>query len=252
MLKKIGITLGILVLMILIYGTTAYLWMYLPTSGSRISDYKNPQAALLVIDLQEDTSGPSSTFFPADKTGPLIARVNQVIEAADDHQMPVIYIGQTLDDNAINRAISGGKMIEGQPGIRQDSRLKKVSSVCFLKKRSDAFSSPELNKYLVDHQINRIYLVGLDAVYCVYKTGQGGVNRGYAVTIIPDATITSTDKTRSDILTMYKKHGISTMSSSQFLSLKGTAGSRNQIIEPQGRKTMKVNLSMSESFTISR
>jgi len=225
MLKKIGITLGILLLMILIYGTTAYLWMYLPTSGSRISDYSKPQTALLVIDLQKDICCPSSKLFPADKTGPLITRVNQVIEAADARRMPVIYIGQVLADNAINRAISGGTMIEGTPGAKQDPRVKKVSSVCFLKKRSDAFSSPELNKYLVDHQVNQVYLVGVDAVYCVYKTGLGAVNRGYDVTIIPDATVTSSDKSRDEILAMYKKHNISAMPASEFLSLKGTEAS---------------------------
>ena len=113
-------------------------------------------------------------------------------------------------------------MIEGTPGTAQDSRLKTVSTVSFIKKRSDAFSSPELNKYLVEHRINRIYLVGVDAVYCVYKTGLGGINRGYDVTIIPDATATSSDKSESEILAMYKKHHISAMSSAQFLSLKDT------------------------------
>ena len=222
MRKKIFITLGILVLAILIYSVSAYLWMYLPTSGSRISDYKNPQTALLVIDLQEDTSGPTSKYLPADKTGPLITWVNQVIEAADARRMPVIYISQVLGDNAINRAMSGGAMIEGTPGSAQDSRLKTVSTVSFIKKRSDAFSNPELNKYLVENEINRIYLVGVDAVYCVYNTSLGAINRGYDVTIIPDATATSSNKSELEILAMYKKHNISAMSSAQFLSLKDT------------------------------
>lgn len=219
MLKKIFITVGILLVIVLGFGLSGYLWMYTPTSGSKIASYPEPKSALLIVDIQEDITGPASRMLDNSRSEPLITTVNKIIETANLRKMPVVYIGQEMEDNFINRALSGGTVIEGQPGTKQDSRLKIVDSAYFPKRRADAFSNQELEKYLAARQVQKLYVVGVDAVYCVFKTAQGGVNRGYEVTIIPDATLTMTDKSSSEIAEMYKKASITTMSSTEFLKL---------------------------------
>lgn len=218
-LKRILVVLGVLVIVIAGLGVADYLWIYTSTTGSRISEYPVPHSALLVVDVQEDITGPKSTMLDSSKSEPLIATINQVIEAADNRKMPVIYIGQEYKNDFISRAVLDNKLIEGQPGTRLDSRLKTVNSIYFPKLRCDAFSNHDLEQYLVDHQIQKIYVTGVDAVYCVYKTALGGVNRGYDVTIIPDATATKTKKTSGEIIQMYKNDGISIMSSDEFVYL---------------------------------
>lgn len=218
MLKKVFITIGILIVIVLGLGLSGYLWMYTPTSGSKIAVYPEPKSALLVVDIQEDITGRASTMLENSRAEPLITTVNTVIESASLRNMPIVYIGQEIEDNFINRALSGGTVIAGQPGTKQDSRLKIVNSTYFPKKRADAFSNQEMERYLAAQQVQKLYVVGVDAVYCVFKTAQGGVNRGYEVTIIADATLTMTDKSWAEIAEMYKKAGIATISSTEFLN----------------------------------
>lgn len=227
-LKRILIVLGILVIVILAWGVINFLWMYTPSTGSKIAEYQTPQSALLVVDVQEDTTGPASKMLDSTKSEPLISNVNQIIETANLLKMPVIYIGQEFNNDFISRALLDNKLIKGRPGTKLDARLKMVNSVYFPKLRSDAFSNPALERYLIENQIQKIYIVGVDAVYCVYKTAVGGVNRDYDVTIVSDAIATGTKKTSAEILEMYKKDRISTMSSDDFLHLKMSVGTGNE------------------------
>jgi len=217
-LKIILIALGVVVITSVALGSINYVWMGLPTKGPKISQYPAPQAALLVVDIQEDITGPASKMLNSSKSETLISTVNQMIETSNSRKMPVIYIGQEFNDDSISRTLLGNTLIKGQPGTKLDSRLRMVNSIYFPKLRSDAFSNPDLEEYLVENQIQKIYVVGADAVYCAYKTALGGVNRGYDVTIIPDATATKTNKSSEEIIKMYEKDKITVMSSSEFLS----------------------------------
>lgn len=226
MFKKILIGIGVVAFLIIALGTASYFWMYTPTKGPKIEKYQIPQSALLVVDVQEDVTGPATKMYSSSQSEHLLTRVNQLIESADAYEMPVVYIGQEFADNFINRALLGKTLIEGQAGTKLDARLEKVNSIYFPKRRSDAFSNPALSRYLVENQVAKLYIIGADAAFCVYRTAQGGVNRGYDVTIISDATITWTKKTSDDILKMYKNDQISKLNRDEFLLMLDKTGSK--------------------------
>lgn len=81
----------------------------------------------------------------------------------------------------------------------------------FTKRISDAFSNPLLDELLIRNQVNELFLTGLDAAYCVHTTAQGGLNRGYKVTVVRDAILTQ--KNMDAVLKRYKKDGIATITS---------------------------------------
>ncbi|MRR10465.1 cysteine hydrolase [bacterium] len=74
----------------------------------------------------------------------------------------------------------------GTPGAALDARLRRVSDDVFTKQRSDAFSNPELERFLSARRVDRLYLCGIDGAHCVLATARGGRNRGYKVTLLED------------------------------------------------------------------
>ncbi len=191
--------------------------MFTPTQGVKIAAYSNPQKALLVIDVQEDYTGlkgKQPVLYP--NVGPQIAIINGLIDKASRAGVRVVYIRQIFDDNFISHLL-GGRSIEGKPGVELDSRINVVSRNDFTKKLSDAFSNPQLEAFLVGNQVNELYLVGLDAAYCVYNTAKGALNRGYKVTVVKDAIMTR--KNMNDILKRYEQEGIISTSSREIAGM---------------------------------
>ncbi len=181
--------------------------VFTPTQGAKIAVYANPQKALLVIDVQEDYTGLKGKQ-PSlyNNVEPQIAAINKLIDKASKSGAKVIYIRQICDDNFLSRLLGGGRAIEGKPGTELDSRISVVSRNDFTKKFSDAFSNPRLDDFLISNQVNEVYLVGLDAAYCVYNTARGALNRGYKVKVVKDAIMTR--KNMSEILKRYEEEGI--------------------------------------------
>ena len=189
--------------------------IYTPTKGSKISQYAVPKKALLVIDVQEDYTGLKSNKSPLFKdVDGQILKVNRMIEAAAGAEMEVVYIRQIFDNNFIARLFIN-RTIEGLPGTELDSRVKMINKNDFTKKISDAFSNPLLEQFLIKNQVNELFLVGLDAAYCVHKTAVGGLNRGYKVSVVKDAVMTR--KNMADILKQYEKDGIAIITIEGFL-----------------------------------
>ena len=185
--------------------------MYTPTQGAKIAAYSRPQKALLVIDVQEDYTGlkgKQPVLYP--NVEPQIAVINGLISKASKAGVRVVYIRQIFDDNFISQLL-GGRTIEGKPGAELDGRVNLVNRNDFTKKFSDAFSNPQLDAFLTGGQVNELYLVGLDAAYCVYNTARGALNRGYKVTVVKDAIMTR--KELSEVLKRYEKEGITSISS---------------------------------------
>ena len=189
--------------------------MYTPTTGPRISSYADPAKALIVIDVQDDYTGVSGRKEPMFKNvDDQISRINKLIDQASSAGMQVVYIRHLFPDNVIMRNLIG-RTIEGLPGAELDKRINVVSTNEFTKKISDAFSNPKLSEFLTAHHVNELYLTGLDGAYCVYKTALGGMNRGYHVTVITDAVISS--KKIEDVLELYKENGVATITSDMLL-----------------------------------
>ena len=157
-----------------------------PTKGPKIEIYTSPRTALLVIDLQEDYTGPEAKQYyrDADK---IISVTNELIVEAQSKGTLVVFIENTFA-NPIFRVIVGGLNAPGAPGTEMDRRLIRIPGTrTFVKQTSDAFSTPELEIFLRNNQVNHVLVAGLDGVACVDATARGALNRGYEVTMIPKA-----------------------------------------------------------------
>ena len=201
--------------------------MYTPTEGRMIDMYEAPAKAVLVIDVQEDFSGHNGSkpiLFP--DVEPQIDSINRISVNALRATMEVAYIRQVFEDNFFTRYFLK-RAIEGQPGVEQDSRIKVINRNDFTKRISDAFSNPRLDEFLVSKRVDEIYLVGLDAAYCVYYTALGALNRGYKVTVVTDAVMTTRDMDK--VLKKYKKHGISVTTTDELLSFIDSRSKQMQV-----------------------
>jgi nicotinamidase-related amidase len=176
-----------------------------PTNGHPISEYSGPKSALLVIDMQNDTTGDNS--FYGDTTD-FIAKVNQSIDIAKKNSMEIVYIKQEYKNNPLDLLISSGKYRAGTEGVQLDSRLQVANENIFTKVKSDAFSSKNLENYLAAKQIDTIYIVGADATACVYKTALGGINRKYKVFVVEDSIISLNSEIIKKMLNKYSSDGI--------------------------------------------
>jgi nicotinamidase-related amidase len=184
-----------------------------PTSGGAIGEYSDPKSALLVLDMQNDTTGNSS--FYGDTTD-FINKVNQAIDIAKKKSMEIVYTKQELENNPLDLLISSGKYKAGTVGVQLDSRLQVANENIFSKVKSDAFSSKNFENYLVSKQIDTIYIVGADATACVYKTALGGINRKYKVFVVEDSIISLNDEIIKEMLKKYSSDGIGITSLEQF------------------------------------
>lgn len=203
------------------------LWnMFIPTRGKRIGRYPHPAKALLVMDIQESSNGKAAVIdLPADTPfGRMVKAVNRLIESFDSAGMEVAYVRQVFSRNFITR-LHGGRILSGSIEPRICRWITVINSNDFAKNRTDAFSSRQLERFLIDRQVDEVFLVGLDAAFCVYYTALGALNRGYRVTVVSDAIMTGKNMAR--VLTRYREKGITVMDSRDVAAvLFGTAADK--------------------------
>lgn len=176
----VGVVIGFLTLLFLVAPPSG------PTKGPKIGTYSSPRTALLVVDLQEDYTGPAAKqhYRDADK---IISATNELIAEAQSKGTLVVFIENTFT-NPIFRVLVGGMNAPGAPGTEMDRRLIRIPGTrTFVKQTPDAFSTPELETFLRNNQVNHVLIAGLDGVACVDATARGALNRGYEVTMITKA-----------------------------------------------------------------
>ena len=97
--------------------------------------------------------------------------------------------------------------------------FRSINGNDFEKNRTDSFSNRQFEQLLIDRQVGELYLVGVDAAYCVYYTARGALNRGYKVTVVTDAVMSR--HSMAGVLERYRRNGIGVITSEILL---GTAG----------------------------
>jgi nicotinamidase-related amidase len=151
------------------------------TSGPRIGVYDNPQVGLVVIDAQKD--------FLGEEDGRLLAAVDPLIEGAPGLGVGVVYV-------------------RSEPGGEFDPRLGEKHDPAFVKRRSDAFSNPDLDAYFRAHEIDHLVLVGARADASIYYTALGATNRGYKVAVVGDAVAARSAADRDASLEALRRRGV--------------------------------------------
>jgi len=161
------------------------------TTGPRIKNDAAPRTAILVIDLQEDYTGPQAKqpYRDADK---ILAATNELLGKAQAEGNLVVFI-ENIETGWFVHFLTGGINAPGAPGTEMDRRLMRVpGSVTFTKQAPDAFSNPDFDSFLRENQVGHVVITGLDAAVCVNATSQGALNRGYKVTMETSAIATNT------------------------------------------------------------
>jgi len=193
--------------------TAASLTISLPTKGEPAGPYANPRSALVVIDVQNDTTGNTHRY---GDTASFVENVNRAVAIAGQAGMDILYVKNEYGNNPVVLLLSAGRYRRGTPGAELDGSLQVVNGNIFSKSVGDSFSSEEFERYLVSREVGTLWLAGADAAACVYSTAMGGLNRNYRVCVIEDALITVSDSVMRQMLAQYRTDGIEVVSLEQF------------------------------------
>jgi len=210
--KKMLIIIACIIISLLAVVAGRMLFLSSATTGKTITDYRYGKAALLVIDIQDDTL--SIPQYSNSKE--LIHNINTSIEYAVENEMEIIYIKQEFS-NIFDSLLAGGMYKANSEGSKLSSQLLIKSDNIFSKLRSDSFSENNFEQYLIDNQIDTLFIVGADASACVYKTSLGGVSRGYHVVVLEDCLFSVDKNIQNKMLEQYKKDGINVKNMGVFL-----------------------------------
>jgi nicotinamidase-related amidase len=183
-----------------------------PTAGARISDYPNPQKALLIIDVQND-----SLKHDFKNTEAMIAAINQTIAKAASAGWEIIYIKTEYPCYGYQTHKIAIPFGHNTPGAEIDRRIKIASDNIFTKWKGDAMSNKELNDFLISKQINELYLTGVDGLQCVLFTLLGALNRGYKVHVIREAIDFLAPKNFADAEVIFKRSGADLIDLKEFI-----------------------------------
>lgn len=135
--------------------------------------------ALLVIDAQEICLGENhADFFDYDRD--LVNNINAIIE--ENKENTVVYVFNYMKRNFINK-FAPYQVYENTPQAEPVKSLNIISKHKFAKYAGNAFSNPELDKFLKEKGVDTVEVVGVDGGGCVALTALGAVKNGYAVIV---------------------------------------------------------------------
>ncbi|GET22348.1 hypothetical protein JCM18694_25940 [Prolixibacter denitrificans] len=176
------------------------------SEGEPIATSDVVRPALLVIDVQGATTGEASlnSYYIAESES-LIRTINQLTESFHSHNIPVIYIRSEITNPLIN--LLNASYAKGGIGARFDKRMNLVSDMEVIKSRNDAFLKTSLDELLRQHQVNKLYIVGLDAAHCINTTVAAAQNRNYDVTLIKEAILSKSAQMKDSMMTVFHARG---------------------------------------------
>jgi nicotinamidase-related amidase len=183
----------------------AYVLVFVPlgsTSGPPIAAYPTPRTALLVMDLQRDFLADDGRMPVArDQVTGMLDATNALLARATELGLDVVYVRNAFSEwDVIGNLARNGAAVAGSDGARLDPRVRAVGNAGFTKDQPDAFSNPELDAHLREHEIGRLVVAGVFADQCVRATVLGALNREYQVTVLSDGVAAATDRDREQAL----------------------------------------------------
>jgi nicotinamidase-related amidase len=177
------------------------------SKGKPIEIYSEYNYALLVIDIQEATTGDVSMYpFFKKNSDDLIKNINQIAESLKSQNIPVVYVRSEITNPLIN--LINSSYAKGNPGAQYDKRLKIVSNLKVVKKYKDSFRKTNLDSILASNKVNELYIVGLDAAECVNGTVEAAQNRNYRVNLIEEAILSKSGEMKDSMIVNFKSRGV--------------------------------------------
>jgi len=180
------------------------------TKGLPIETYLHPKSALLVIDIQEATTGPISlTPFFQENSDELIKNINRVIDSCINHNVLVILIRNEISNPLIN--LINNSYAKGSQGTQFDKRINTTSGLEVIKRAKDSFKNTTLDSLLTSNKVSKLYIVGLDAAECINATVEASQNRNYNVNLIEEAILSKTTETKDSMIIVFKNRGVNVL-----------------------------------------
>ena len=179
------------------------------TNEVKKSNFENSQKALLVMDMQVDLIDENGKF-PIEKSqiNSLIEKVNSIINDYYSNDYIIIYIRNIVKKGNIKNIFLNNATKEGTSGIEIDPRINIVSENIFDKYKGSALSNESFNNFLKNNKIGELYLCGVMANGCVYRTSLDAFKRGYNVNYISNAVGARNEKDIESTIVRLRKKGI--------------------------------------------
>jgi nicotinamidase-related amidase len=139
------------------------------------------KTALLVIDVQKDFDDPS---WGKRNNPDAESNIALLLSEWRKHELPIIHIRHcSVEPNSPLRAeLPGNEFKEEVQPLPEEKQFSKLVN--------SAFIGTELEKYLKEHDISSLVIVGLTTDHCVSTSVRMAANLGFNVTLISDATAT--------------------------------------------------------------
>lgn len=160
------------------------------SSGRPIATAERPGTALLVVDVQPDFLG----LYESTARGRALDEVRGAVARARAEGWPVIAIRQgwqTPGMRFVARIFSGGRGLAWRPGTEVLPEVAAVADHVVNKRVQDSFETGELDDLLRGLRVGRLVVTGLDGCACVRTTALAALRRGYKVTIVERAVLST-------------------------------------------------------------
>ncbi len=177
------------------------------SEGEPITNPGSEQTALLIIDIQEGTTGTVSfTESYKEQSDKLIAHLNRIAKEGLEKGWIIIYVRSEVVNPLLN--LINSTLARGSEGARLDKRLNILSEFVVTKRKNDSFINTPLDKILTDNKTGKVVITGLDAGHCVMSTVRAALNRNYRVAVIPEAIITKNKADMPAIIDQFRDLGV--------------------------------------------
>jgi nicotinamidase-related amidase len=108
--------------------------------------------------------------------------------------------------------ILNNTMARGTEGAELDPRLVIQPGEVVVKRKNDSFKDTNLDQILTEHEIGKLVLVGLDASACVKSTVLAAHNRGYRISVVEEAVISSKEEDKTEAIKEFRDMGVEIVS----------------------------------------
>jgi len=181
------------------------------SEGVPIENPDSSKVALLIIDIQEGTTGTvSATEGYIEQSATFISRVNEVIRKAESRGNPLIYIKSEVANPLIN--VLNNTLARGSEGAAFDERLLIRPGYVVTKRKNDPFRNTDLDQILLEEGVGKLVLVGLDAGKCVNDACLAARNRNYQVSVVADAVLAENEVLQQEALDNFSRMGVALVS----------------------------------------
>ena len=177
------------------------------TKGQPIENYSKRKSALLVIDIQEATTGQFSMYpFFQKNSDELIKNINRITDSFNNHNILVIHIRSEISNPLVN--LLNSSYAKGSPGAQFDKRIKTTSGLEVIKRAKDSFKNTNLDSILTSNKVSELYIVGLDAAECINATVEASQNRNYKVNLIEEAILSKSTEMKDSMIAVFKDRSV--------------------------------------------